>query len=96
MWENRKEASEFHTAMPLLMNGDTDYIHKYYKMSPEKFEELHALIKGPLTKPFVVQEPIPSRARLAVTLRYMAPGMQIQDVALAFRMGISTADMRKT
>ncbi|XP_070382362.1 uncharacterized protein [Dermacentor albipictus] len=69
IWENRKEESEFHTAMPLLMNADTEYFQKYYKMSTEKFEELHALVEGPLTKPFVVREPIPSRARLAMTLR---------------------------
>ncbi|KAK8776160.1 hypothetical protein V5799_030496 [Amblyomma americanum] len=91
IWENRKQESEFHTAMPLLMNGDTEYFQKYYRMSSEKFEELHSLVEGPLTKLFVVREPIPSRARLAMTLRYMASGMQIQDVAMAFRVGISTA-----
>ncbi|KAH7981271.1 hypothetical protein HPB49_022859 [Dermacentor silvarum] len=93
IWENREEESKFHTAMPLLMNGDTEYFQKYYKMSPEKLEELHALVEGPLTKPFVVREPIRSRARLAITLRYMASGMQIQHIALAFRVGISTADI---
>nr|XP_054922994.1 uncharacterized protein LOC129382824 [Dermacentor andersoni] len=57
-WENRKEESEFHTPMPLLMNADTEYFQKYCKRSAEKFEELHALVEGPLTKPFVVREPI--------------------------------------
>ncbi|KAK8787435.1 hypothetical protein V5799_022789 [Amblyomma americanum] len=69
VWENRKQESEYYTAMPLLMSGDSEYFHKYYKMSPSKFEELHALVEGPLTKQYVIREPIPSRARLAMTLR---------------------------
>ncbi|KAK8759052.1 hypothetical protein V5799_003316, partial [Amblyomma americanum] len=86
VWENRKQESEYYTAIPLLMSGDSEYFHKYYKMSPSKFEELHTLVEGPLTKQYVIREPIPSRAR------YLALGMQIQDVAMAFRVGISTAN----
>ncbi|KAK8782994.1 hypothetical protein V5799_015666 [Amblyomma americanum] len=92
VWENRKQESEYYTAIPLLMSGDSEYFHKYYKMSPSKFEELHALVEGPLTKQYVIREPIPSRARLAMTLRYLASGKQIQDVAMAFLGGISTAN----
>ncbi|KAK8773621.1 hypothetical protein V5799_011850 [Amblyomma americanum] len=59
-------------------------------MTPEKFEGLHSLLEEHLTKPYVVREPLPSRARLAITLRYLVSGMYMQDVALEFRVGIST------
>ncbi|CAN7943693.1 unnamed protein product [Ixodes hexagonus] len=91
IWENRKQDSEFYTAMPLLMSGDREYFKKYYKTMPEKFDELHALVEEHLTRPHVVREPLPSRLRLAVTLRFLSSGMLLQDVALSFKIGISTA-----
>ncbi|KAM7300360.1 uncharacterized protein ISCGN_020924 [Ixodes scapularis] len=91
IWQNRRRESEFHTSMPLLISGDTEYFQKYYKMRPEKFEELHSLVETPLTRAYLTREPLLSRARLAMTLRYLSSGMQIQDIALAFRVGISTA-----
>ncbi|KAK8761308.1 hypothetical protein V5799_027424 [Amblyomma americanum] len=90
IWQNRKEESVFYTVMPLLISGDPEYFKKYYRMTPEKFEGLHSLLEEHLTKPYVVREPLPSRARLAITLRYLVSGMYMQDVALEFRVGIST------
>ncbi|XP_077497909.1 uncharacterized protein LOC144108586 [Amblyomma americanum] len=90
IWQNRKEESVFYTVMPLLMSGDPEYFKKYYRRTPEKFEGLHSLLEEHLTKPYVVREPLPSRARLAITLRYLVSGMYMQDVALEFRVGIST------
>ncbi|XP_077508521.1 uncharacterized protein LOC144119877 [Amblyomma americanum] len=88
--QNRKSESEFYTAMPLLISGDKEYFKKYFKMTPEKFEELHALVEEPLTKDHTIREPLPSRMRLAITLRYLCSGMHMQDVAMGFRVGIST------
>ncbi|KAK8770263.1 hypothetical protein V5799_013272, partial [Amblyomma americanum] len=90
LWKNRSTESEFYTAMPLLISGDPDYFRKYYRMTPDRFEQLHALVEGPLTKGYLTREPLPSRMRLAITLRYLASGMHMQEVALAFRVGIST------
>ncbi|KAH7943584.1 hypothetical protein HPB52_009250 [Rhipicephalus sanguineus] len=91
LWMNREVESEFYTSMPLLMAGDREYFKKYYRMTPEKFEELHSLVEEPLTLMLVTREPVPSKARLAITIRYLASGMYIQDVAMAFKVGISTA-----
>ncbi|KAK8766285.1 hypothetical protein V5799_006934 [Amblyomma americanum] len=85
LWKNRSTESEFYTAMPLLISGDPDYFRKYYRMTPDRFEQLHALVEGPLTKGYLTREPLPSRMRLAITLRYLASGMHMQEVALAFR-----------
>ncbi|KAM7298491.1 protein ANTAGONIST OF LIKE HETEROCHROMATIN PROTEIN 1 [Ixodes scapularis] len=72
IWQNRRRESEFHTAMPLLISGDTEYFQKYYKMRPENFEELHSLVETPLTRAYLTREPLLSRARLAMTLRRCA------------------------
>ncbi|KAH7946949.1 hypothetical protein HPB52_006207 [Rhipicephalus sanguineus] len=68
IWMNRIQESEFHTAMTLHISGDQQYFIKYYRMSVEKFEQLHALLEEHLTKLHEVREPIPSRARLAITI----------------------------
>ncbi|KAG0422377.1 hypothetical protein HPB47_001791, partial [Ixodes persulcatus] len=54
---------------PLLMSGDEEYFKKYYTLTPEKSEELHSLVEEPLTRLYVVREPLPSRSRLAMTFR---------------------------
>nr|XP_037286166.1 uncharacterized protein LOC119179199 [Rhipicephalus microplus] len=91
LWMNRRVESEFFTLMLLLMAGDREYFKKYYRMTPETFEELHSLVEEPLTRMLVTRDPVPSKARLAITIRYLASGMYIQDVAMAFRVEISTA-----
>ncbi|KAL1474224.1 hypothetical protein MTO96_038144 [Rhipicephalus appendiculatus] len=67
---NRIQESQFHTVMPLLISGDEEYFKKYYRMSAEKFEQLHALLEQHLTKLHAVRGPILSRARLAITIRF--------------------------
>ncbi|XP_077509699.1 uncharacterized protein LOC144120821 [Amblyomma americanum] len=83
IWQNRKEESVFYTVMPLLMSGDPEYFKKYYRMTPEKFEELHSLLEEHLTKAYVVREPLPLRARLAITLRWqqLKNGRKLPEVS---------------
>ncbi|KAH7936729.1 hypothetical protein HPB49_003414 [Dermacentor silvarum] len=89
-WQNRKTESEFYTTTLFLMTHDLEVFRKYYRMTPETFEKLHSLLETRISKQWVLREPVPSRCRLAITLRYLASGMQIQDVAMAFKVGIST------
>lgn len=58
--------------MPLVISGDPDYFRKYYRMTPDCFEQLHALVEGPLMKRYLTREPLPSRMRLAITLKSVA------------------------
>lgn len=62
------------------MSGDEEYFKTYYKMTPEKFEELHLLVEEPLTRLYVVREPLPSRSRLAMTLRLVIPKLRFPFV----------------
>ncbi|XP_075733321.1 uncharacterized protein LOC119176145 isoform X1 [Rhipicephalus microplus] len=48
--------------------SDQEYFKKYCRVSAEKFE-LHALLQKDLTRLHAIREPIPSRARLAITNR---------------------------
>ncbi|KAH7977351.1 hypothetical protein HPB49_000831 [Dermacentor silvarum] len=91
VWRNRAEESEYFTAMRLMKTGDPTLFYKYYRMTPETFEKLHSLVDDHLTKQWLCRKPISSGERLAMCLRYLASGMSIPDVAMAFRVGIETA-----
>ncbi|XP_049515023.1 uncharacterized protein LOC125941554 [Dermacentor silvarum] len=77
--------------MRLMKTGDPTLFYKYYRMTPETFEKLHSLVDDHLTKQWLCRKPISSGERLAMCLRYLASGMSIPDVAMAFRVGIETA-----
>ncbi|XP_037525515.1 uncharacterized protein LOC119402434 [Rhipicephalus sanguineus] len=79
--------------MQRMRQGDVEYFHKYYRMMPQQFDFLLSLLKQDLERKHVVREPISPAERLAMTLRYLSSGDLMQDIALAFRVGISTARM---
>lgn len=91
VWENRARESEFFTAVEKMKNGDATLFYKYYRMTPETFGKLHSLVKFGLTREWLCREPISSGERLAMCPRYLASGMSIPDVAMAFRVGVETA-----
>ncbi|KAL3222167.1 hypothetical protein MRX96_028904 [Rhipicephalus microplus] len=71
--------------------GDLEYFKKYYRMSPSQFDYILSLVKEDLERETFIREPISSAERLAMTLRYLSSGALMQDIALSFRVGISTA-----
>ncbi|KAL1426724.1 hypothetical protein MTO96_018039 [Rhipicephalus appendiculatus] len=79
--------------MQRMRQGDVEYYHKYYRMMPHQFDFLLRLLQQDLQRKHVVREPISPAERLAMTLRYLSSGDLVQDIALAFRVGISTARM---
>ncbi|KAH7951316.1 hypothetical protein HPB52_007742 [Rhipicephalus sanguineus] len=91
VWVNRARESEFFTAVEKMKNGDATLFQKYYRMTPHTFDKLHSMVKFGLTREWLCREPITSGERLAICLRYLASGMAILDVAMAFRVGIETA-----
>ncbi|KAL3225456.1 hypothetical protein MRX96_025793 [Rhipicephalus microplus] len=91
-WANRAGEREFFTAMEKMKNGDESLFYTFYRMSPATFDVLHSLVKEKLTKDQCPsREPISSGERLALTLRYLSSGMLVRDAAMAFRVGIETA-----
>ncbi|KAG0416307.1 hypothetical protein HPB47_006523 [Ixodes persulcatus] len=77
--------------MQLMTSGDPTLFHKYYQVSLETYNTLHGLVEHRLTKQCLCRQPLSSGERLALTLRYLSSEMQIQDVAMTFRVGIETA-----
>ncbi|KAH7959703.1 hypothetical protein HPB49_013128 [Dermacentor silvarum] len=72
--------------MEKMRDGDIEYFKKYYRMVPQQ-----CLVGRDLDRQYCIREPISSAERLAMTLRYLSSGDIMQDIALSFRVGISTA-----
>ncbi|CAN8017166.1 unnamed protein product [Ixodes persulcatus] len=77
--------------MKLMRGGDLDYFKKFYRMTPQEYDYVLKLVEDDLRRSYVCREPISASERLAMTLRYLSSGDPVKDVALAFRVGISTA-----
>ncbi|CAN7942970.1 unnamed protein product [Ixodes hexagonus] len=60
-------------------------------MTPLQFDFLLSLIRADLETLYLCRELISPAERLAMTLRYLSSGDLMQDSALSFRVGISTA-----
>ena len=57
-----------------------------FRMSPEVFDYLLSIVGPHLKKEYVVREPISEKARLELTIRYLASGDLQQSIALLFRV----------
>ena len=87
--ELRAGNGEFDGALQIMRNRDPDYFCSYYRMMPSLFDHLLSLVKHELLKKSP-RDPVSPEERLAITLRYLASGMEQKDVALSFRRGKST------
>jgi len=70
--------------------NDPDKYFNYFRMSPETFQRLLALVGPCITKQECIREPISPRTRLEVTLRYLASGDSMTSISYAFRIGHNT------
>ncbi|CAN8013953.1 unnamed protein product [Ixodes persulcatus] len=77
--------------MQKMRDGDLLYFKKFYRMTPLQFDFILRLVRADLERSYLCREPIWPGERLAMTLRYMSSGDLVQDIALSFRVGISTA-----
>ncbi|XP_036142945.1 uncharacterized protein LOC118645621 [Monomorium pharaonis] len=70
------------------LKDDPDMFFRYTRMSLSIFDELLEIIK-----PFLIKRNYRALVpeRLAITLRYLATGDQVLSIALAYRIGESTA-----
>ncbi|XP_077507599.1 uncharacterized protein LOC144118568 [Amblyomma americanum] len=87
----RKQEGLYHTAMRRMREGDHDLFFKFYRMTPELFDELLSVVATDLSRQHVVREPLEPGERLAIALSYLASGQDISNVALVYRVGIETA-----
>lgn len=69
---------------------DHEMFYNYCRMSVDTFYTLLDIVGPRIEKECVVRDPIPSRTRLLVCLRYLASGDSMSSVAYSFRMGVNT------
>nr|XP_022911217.1 protein ANTAGONIST OF LIKE HETEROCHROMATIN PROTEIN 1-like isoform X2 [Onthophagus taurus] len=63
----------------------------YFRMSKEQFEFVHDIIKNKIQKKSTqFRDPISTRERLAVCLRFLATGNSFRSIAFNYRLGFST------
>ncbi|KAL3169677.1 hypothetical protein MRX96_015511 [Rhipicephalus microplus] len=87
----RRQEGLYHTAMRRMREGDQQFFFKFYRMSPALFDKLLGFVAADLTRQHFIREPLEPGERLAITLSYLASGLDICNVALAYRVGIETA-----
>ena len=90
IFQERKTKGEFHLLIKDLKLFDNEYFFKYFRMSPNKFEELLALVAPLITKECKVREPICPAERLCVTLRHLVTGDSHITIATSYRMSPTT------
>ncbi|XP_011858353.1 PREDICTED: uncharacterized protein LOC105555915 [Vollenhovia emeryi] len=68
-----------------------DKFHDYLRITPTQFEELLLLIGPIIAKQNAIRESIPTAARLALTMRYLATGDCITSMSYQYLVGMTTA-----
>jgi len=74
-----------------MQTTDREKFFNYFRMSPQLFEELLALVGPRIEKQELCRVPISPRIRLQVTLRWLASGDSLASHSYAFRIGANTA-----
>ncbi|KAF0306643.1 hypothetical protein FJT64_002391 [Amphibalanus amphitrite] len=89
--QRRQARGEFFNLVQELRAVDPDRHHAYFRMSRETFDLLLAKIGPSITRQRTnFREPIDPAQRLAVTLRYLASGMEFSALAPCYRLGEKT------
>lgn len=74
-----------------MQTTDGEKFFNYFRMTPEIFEELLMLVGPLIQKETVCRIPISPRARLQLTLRWLASGDSLASLSYAFRIACNTA-----
>lgn len=86
----REKFGHYHTLVPQMRLHDHDSFIKFFRMTPEKFDLLLSYVGPIITKSSKWRKPISAGERLAITLRFLASGEEMQDISFNFRVGLST------
>ncbi|KAK3929699.1 Protein ALP1-like [Frankliniella fusca] len=73
------------TLIPMMRDTDPDLFYDFMRITPQAFDKLLALIQ-PLIQKFSWRKPIALGERLAITLRYLAPGDSQTSLSYLFRV----------
>ncbi|XP_026827590.1 uncharacterized protein LOC113562374 [Ooceraea biroi] len=70
--------------------GDPEKYLNYLRMSPIIFTELLNIVGPLIEKQHVVRQPIPTRTRLEVTIRWLVSGDSMTSLSYAYRIAQCT------
>lgn len=73
--------------IPEMLNSEDKKYCNFLRLPPMLFEKLLEIVRPKIEKQYVVREPISSRTRLEVTLRYLASGDSMASISYLFRIG---------
>ncbi|KAK8755127.1 hypothetical protein V5799_002171 [Amblyomma americanum] len=90
VFDRRPWYGEYHHLVQELRQSDPEYHFKYFRMTKASFDKLLGLIYERILHPPTHRRPISPGERLAVTLRFLATGGSIQDIAMSYRIHAST------
>ena len=76
--------------MKEMHENDHESFYKYFRMTPERFDNLLVLVGPMLSKKSLYREPISAGERLSVTLRFLATGDSQQTISFSYRIGLTT------
>jgi len=74
----------------MKINNDAEKFFNFFRMSPETFNELLAIVGPRITKQNFIREAINPVIRLQLTLRYLASGDSMVSMQYLFRVGKNT------
>ena len=89
-YEEREVKGEFNMMVKDLRLVDHELFGRYFRMTPQKYENLLNLVAPFLIKESKFRKPISPDERLSVTLRYLVTGDLQTTIALCYRMSPTT------
>ncbi|XP_065310438.1 uncharacterized protein [Dermacentor albipictus] len=90
LFEKRPQLSDYHHLVQELRQVDPEYHFKYFRMTKAKFDHLLSLVYERILHAPKHRRPIRPAERLAVTLRFLATGASMQDIAMSYCMHATT------
>lgn len=88
--KRRSEIGYFHTTFKTIYELTPHELPKIIRLNFMQFENLVKVAGSKLIK-LSIREPISPRERLVMTLRYLVTGSSINDLAISFDVGATTA-----
>ena len=89
LFRERFEKGEYKLVLDMKL-FDHELFFRYFRMLPDKFEELLSIVGPSLLKNCRNREPISPEERLSVTLRHLATGDSHATIAMSYRMSPTT------
>ena len=91
MLQKRRDNGAYKILVKNMEENDPEWYFDYFRLSPEQFNEILSLVKNDIKKEFTSwREPISTKERLAITLRYLATGESRRSLSAQYLVGRST------